>query len=168
MALLENVVVNWANIQKPNIQFEPAWEIQATLSETQAKELLAEAKKINPKGIKIKKEDNGTLTYRFRRKVERADGAGDNPKPVVVDRDGRTPFDKLVGNGSVCTIQYQFLGYDNKFGKGVTCDLKGVQVIEHVPFGIQDGEEFGSVDSEFNKPAASKQEMNEFDDSDFE
>lgn len=169
MALLKNVIVNWASVQKPNIQFEPAWEIQATLSEAQAKELLAEAKKINSKGIKIKKEDNGTLTYRFRRKVSRADGVGENAAPVVVGKDGKTPFDKLIGNGSVCTIQYLFLGYDNKFGKGVTCDLKGVQVLEHVPFGIQDGEEFDSVDNEFNQEQSTHpSSSNEFDDSDFE
>lgn len=163
MSVLKNVVISWANIQTPNTQFQPTWEIQAHLSEEQANELMAEAKKIGPKGIKIKKDDNGELTYRFKRRVERADGAGDNDKPVVYGPKGKTggDFTELVGNGSVCNIQYLFLPYDNKFGKGVTCDLKGVQVMHHIPFGIQDGDEF---DSEEDEPVSASTKKTTFND----
>jgi hypothetical protein len=148
MAILRNVPVQWASVTKPNIQFEPAWEIQVTLTTEQAKELVAEAKAINPKGIKIKNEDDGTKTYRFKRKVKKADGVTENKAPVVCGPGGKDDvFDKLIGNGSICNIQYGFAAYDNKFGKGVVSDLKGVQVIVHVPFGVQDGDEFGATDS---------------------
>lgn len=161
MSILRNVVVNWASIQEPNVQFEPAWEIQAVLSEEQAAELMAEAKKVHKKGIKIRKDDNGVLTYRFRRKVTRADGVGENAKPVVVDA-LKQPFTEKVGNGSICNIQYLFLAYSNKFGDGVTCDLKGVQVLEHIPYGISDGDEFES-ESGSSEAKQSKTTNDEYD-----
>jgi hypothetical protein len=168
MARLDNVKVNWANVLAPSTQFEPAWEIQATFaSEAQAQEFVNESKIVDPKakGIKLKENDAGEKVYRFRRKVERADGNGENNPPLVCGPGGKDdPWDKLIGNGSVCNIQYAFLPYNNKFGKGVTVDLKGVQVIEHVAFGVQDGDEFDAADS----PAApSTSSSNEFDDDDF-
>jgi len=164
MSILRNVTVSWANVQAPNVQFEPCWEILAHLSQEQANELMAEAKKVSPKGIKIKKDDNGNLSYRFRRRVERADGNGENAKPAVLDA-LKQPISDLIGNGSVCNIQYLFSGYDNKFGKGVTCDLKGVQVLELVAYGVQDGDEFDSEESSSSTPA--KEVDNSYDDGDF-
>jgi hypothetical protein len=162
MAILRNVPVMWCSVIKPNTQFEPAWEVQVTLTPEQAKELVAEAKALNPKGIKIKNEDDGTKTYRFKRKVKKADGVTENNPPVVCGPGGKNDvFTALIGNGSICNIQYGFAAYDNKFGKGVVSDLKGVQVIVHKPFGVQDGDEFGSVDS--SAPKASE----EYDDGDF-
>lgn len=164
MTVLKNVIVSWANIQTPNTQFQPTWEIMAHLNKEQADELIAEAKKVSPKGIKIKKDDNGGLTYRFKRRVERADGNGDNDKPVVYGPKGKAggEFTEMVGNGSLCNIQYLFLAYDNKFGKGVTCDLKGVQVINHVPFGVQDGDEFESEEDTSESQSSNKND--EYDD----
>lgn len=167
MALLKEVKVNWANVLSPNTQFEPAWEIQATFnSEEQAKEFLDLSKSVDPKGkgLKLKENENGEKTFRFRRKVERADGKGENKAPLVCGPGGKDDlWDKLIGNGSVCNIQFAVLPYKNKFGSGVTCDLKGVQVIEHVPYGAQDGDEFESKDS----PQAPTTSSNEFDDDDF-
>lgn len=147
MAVLRNVPVKWAKVHQPNTSFEPhSWEIVAVLTQEQADALQKEAKELSPKGIKIKEVD-GNLEFRFRRKVERSDGAGgtiQNNPPVVVGPKGPGDlFDKLIGNGSVCNIQYNFSAYENKFGKGVTVDLKGVQVLTHVPYGVADGAEFG-------------------------
>jgi hypothetical protein len=165
MPVLRNVKVAWASVQKPNVMFEPTWEIQVTLSPEQAKDLQAEAKALNPKGIKIKNEDNGTKTFRFKRRVERADGQGENKPPVVCGTGGKNDvFDKLIGNGSICNVQYALVKYDNpKFGKGITTDLKGVQVMIHVPFGVQDGDEFGSADT----PSESTKKDDSYDDGDF-
>jgi hypothetical protein len=163
MAILRNVPVSWASVQKPNVMFEPCWEIQVTLTSEQAKELVAESKGVNPKGIKVKNEDDGTKTFRFRRKVAKSDGSGENKPPVVCGPLGKDDkFDKLIGNGSICNIQYGFAAYDNKFGKGVVTDLKGVQVLVHVPFGVQDGDEFGSAD-----PSSDTTKKEEYDDGDF-
>ena len=165
MPVLKNVKVSWASVQKPNIMFEPAWEIQVHLSDEQAKDLQAEAKAILPKGIKIKVDDNGEKTFRFRRKVARADGQGENKPPVVCGMGGKDDvFEDLIGNGSICNVQYVLVKYDNpKFGKGITTDLKGVQVVHHVPFGVQDGDEFGSA----AKESTSTKDDDSFDDGDF-
>jgi hypothetical protein len=148
MAILRNVPVQWASVIKPNTMFQPCWEIQVTLTPEQAKELVAESKAVQSKGVKVKNEDDGTKTFRFKRKVMKADGLSENNPPVVCGPGGKDDkFDKLIGNGSICNIQYGFAAYDNKFGKGVVADLKGVQVIHHVPFGVSDGDEFGATDS---------------------
>lgn len=156
MPVLKGVPVYWANVQSPNTQFEPAWEIQVELTKEQADELQANAKALHKKGINIKNED-GKYSFRFRRKVARADGKGENQKPVVKGPDGE-PFDKLIGNGSICNVQYGLTAYENKFGKGVTTDLKGVRVLVHIPFGEQDGD--GLMDDDDSSPSSS----NEYDD----
>ena len=164
MARLDNVKVNWAQVLAPDTKFEPMWHVTVLLSEEQRDQLVSESKAIDPKGkgIKIKKDDNDNLTYRFRRKVAKADGSGDNSQPKVCGPGGKDDiWDKLIGNGSVCNIQYRFIPYNNKFGSGVTCDLQGIQVIHHVPYGEQDGDAFDSVES--NEKGTS----NDFDDSDF-
>jgi len=144
--------------------FEPSWEIQVTLTPEQAKALQAEAKALNPKGIRIKNEDDGTKSFRFKRKVLKADGVSENNPPVVCGPGGKDDkFDKLIGNGSICNIQYGLVGYDNKFGKGITTDLKGVQVLVHVPYGAQDGDEFGSADPD----KTSTEKDDSYDDGDF-
>jgi hypothetical protein len=179
MPVLKRVEVRWASVHTPNTKFEPAYEIECLLSKEQALALKKESKELDPKGkgIKIKQdEDSGQLYIRFKRKVERPDGTS-NPKPVCVSKDGKTPFEKLVGNGSICNVQYSFVAYKNpKFGEGVTNDFKGLQVLEHVAYGEVDGECFGDEDSEFDSEdtvtaptkSKSKPKAESFDDDDFE
>lgn len=159
MPILYNVPVKWASVQKPNTQFEPAWEVQAILTKEQAAELQAAAKKVNPKGIKIKKEDDGTLYFRFKRSVARKDGNGNNEPPTVVDAH-KEPFTKMIGNGSICNIKYSLIPWNNKFGSGVTTDFKGIQVVEWVEYG--DNEDFDVVDK-----ATENKDNASFDDEDF-
>lgn len=167
MPTLKKVPVHWASVITPSTQFEHQWEIQVELTKEQAEALKEEAKAIHKKGIKIK-EENGKFFYRFRRKVHKADGTGDNPAPVVIGPDGE-PFNKLIGNGSICNVQYGFAGYNNvKFGSGVTNDLKGVRVINHVPYGEQDGEGLMDDDEDLtpSKPNKASKVNNEYDDDD--
>lgn len=166
MSILKNVSVNWASVQTPDVKFDPTWHLTAVLNEDHKKQLLEESKLIDPKkkGIKIKQNDDGQDVYRFKRRVAKADGSGDNNPPVVCGPKGKDDkFEKLIGNGSVCNVQYRFVPYNNKFGSGVTCDLQGVQVISHVPYGSIDGDAFDAVE-EPSTPASS----NEFDDGDFQ
>lgn len=171
MAVLRNVKVNWASVLKPNTMYEPCWEIEAVLSEEQAAALLEEAKGLDKKGIKFKVNEQGEKTFRFRRKVNRADGNGENKAPKVVGPDGVTEFTQLIGNGSTCHIQYSFIPYKNKFGTGVTNDLKGVMVINHIPFAVQDGDEFAEFAQEgsksVSKPSSPYDEDGFDDDVDF-
>ena len=164
MPIIRSVPVRWASVLKPNTQFEPVYEVEVVLTKDQATELMRQSKEIDVKGkgLKIKKnEDDGTLSIRFRRKQFRPDGT-ENVPPVAVDRDGKTSFTKLIGNGSICNVQYGIVQYKHpKFGEGVTTDFKGIQVLEHVQFGEQDGEGFG------NEAEESSSTKESFDDEDF-
>lgn len=54
-------------------------------------------------------------------------------RPTVVDRD-RTPLtreDGKIYSGVKANVIVNFFAYDNKFGKGVSCSLAGVQFAEH-------------------------------------
>ena len=167
MSILRNVKVQWAQVLTPDTKFDPVWHVTAVLEDHHKKQLIDESKEIDPKkkGVKIKENDDGDFIYRFRRKVEKADGSGENNPPAVCGPKGKDDkFEKLIGNGSVCNIQYRFVPYNNKFGSGVTCDLQGIQVISHVPYGSQDGDEFDSEVTESSAPSSS----NEFDDGDFQ
>ena len=158
----------WAQVQQPDTRFEPMWHITAVLTKEQQDQLQKEAKAQDPKGkgLKFKEDEQGNVTYRFRRKVARADGEGENNPPLVCGPKGKDDvFNKLIGNGSTVNIQYIFLPYKNKFGTGLTHDLKGVQVINHIPFGAQDGDEFGAEATE--ETGGPENTNNEFDDEDF-
>ena len=169
MPVLKRVPVKWCFANKVNTQFEPTYEVQVELTPAQAKALVEESKEVDPKGkgIKIKKEEDGTLTYRFRRKESRPDGTLNHP-PVAVGKDGKTPFTENIGNGSICNVQYIFVKYEHpKFGAGVTNDFKGIQVIEHVEYGEKDGGVFEDEGEESYTPNTSSKGSDSFDDDDF-
>lgn len=139
--ILRNVRCKWASVIEPNTTYDPVWEIQAVLDEAQAAELA-------DKGYKIRTEEDGSLSYRFKQKVQgnkKGGGTFDHPKPLVIDGD-KKPFEKLIGNGSLVNIQYEHQSghsYGQDWVKGV---LRGVQVVEHVPFGeVDEFEEVGAT-----------------------
>lgn len=61
------------------------------------------------------------------------------PPPMVQDSKGNPwPVDVAIGNGSVCKIAYSTFLWDNALGgKGVTLQLLGVRVLQHVPYSMQ-------------------------------
>jgi hypothetical protein len=61
------------------------------------------------------------------------------PQPMVQDAKGNPwPVDVAIGNGSVCKIAYSIYLWDNtKGGKGLTLQLLGVRVLQHVPYAMQ-------------------------------
>lgn len=130
----------WASVQAPNTKYDPVYQIDLVIEDAQ----VAGAKKA---GLKVKKTDDGNV-IRFRRNQFRATGE-ENKKPVVVDATNR-PMADLVGNGSLVNVQFTVFEYDNKFGKGTGSDLQGVQVLELVTYGGQDGDEF-EVEAEDNE-----------------
>jgi hypothetical protein len=145
MAVLNNVSVMWAMVHQPDTKFAPTWKIQAMLSEEQAKKLSEEAKAVHKKGISIKRDENNVPYFVFKRKVARNDGTENSP-PLVCGKGGpKDVFTDNIGNGSICNIQYAFIPYKNSFGEGIVQDLRGVQVIKHVPYS---GSEFEEVDAE--------------------
>ena len=173
MAVLRNVTVQWASVQAPDTQYDPKWTVEALLSEDEADALVAESKKYHEKGITIKNKD-GQLSYRFERKVDRADGNGENKAPAVKSTDpgpdGKPQdFGGLIGNGSTCNINYSFFKWDNKYGSGVKSDFKGIQVVDLVEYGRPDGDEFEAEDNDTGStsPAAAGAANDTYDDDDF-
>lgn len=165
MALLNNVSVLWTSIQAPDTKFDHVWRTDAVITQEQADTLQAEAKKVNPKGIKFRKGDNDEIIFRVTRKVNRADGGtNDAPKCVSTERgsDGKPlPFTELVGNGSICNIQYSFYNWENSFGNGCGVDFKGLQVVDLVSYGAPDGDEFEATGDTPTPPSE------DYDDDDF-
>jgi len=137
MPVLKNVECKWACIQEPNTKFEPTWEIEALLSSQQAAELAA-------LGFKLKEDDKGTPTYRFKRKVggkKKGGGEFKREQPKVVDA-SKKPFEGLIGNGSVVNIQYKVMNTEFMGQAFVKGDLCAVQVLKLVSYGGDDGDEF--------------------------
>jgi hypothetical protein len=127
----------WASIQTPNTTFEPSWSIDIIVDNQKA----AELKKL---GLKTKVDKDGDLVFKIKRKVSKADGTPNSP-PKCVDRQNE-PFTKKIGNGSEVIALFSVFEWKNKFGSGVSADFRGVQVVQHVPFG--DDEDFEVLEEE--------------------
>lgn len=174
MAVLKAVPVRWVQIQSPDTRYDHQWSLDALLTKEQAKKLAADAKKVHTKGIKIKKDDDGQLFYKFSRKVQKSDGSGENSQPVCIDGH-KTPLTCLIGNGSVCNIQYNIFDWKNKFGEGAGIDFMGIQVLDLVSFGGSDGDEFedeggseGGDGDEFSSTSdTTPDDSDSYDDDDF-
>lgn len=135
--ILRNCRCSWASVIEPNTKYEHQWEIVAHLDNKQAA-VLADH------GFKLKTEEDGTQSYRFKRKTQgtKKDGTGkfDKKAPNVIDA-SKEPFDRLIGNGSLVNVQYN-VKTDTIMGNTyITGDLVGVQVLEHVAFG-ENSDEF--------------------------
>lgn len=128
--------VKWASVKSPNTKFTPQWCIDVILDVQTAKSMKAE-------GYNVKKDKDGDLVLKCKRNVKRADGT-ENAPPRVVDS-SKQPFNDLIGNGSVCNIQYTPFPYTYAGRSGIATNLIGVQVMEHVPY-LQD--EFEVVEKE--------------------
>jgi len=126
-------IAKWASVQAPNTTFEPEYSVDLEVSDVDAKALRA-------KGLVVKDKD-GKNVIKFKRKVTRSDGE-ENPKPKVVDADAM-PFDELIGNGSEVNVQYRTYDWTWAGKSGVSADLVGIQVLNHVAYG---GTEFEPVD----------------------
>lgn len=158
----------WASVQAPNTHFDPKWTIELVVDKAEAAKLkdVMSAVTDNPKAQfqTIKKdEERGGWVVRIEQKCERADGTKNDP-PRVVDSDGE-PLDALVGNGSFVKVLYRAYKSTFKNKEYVKLGLKGVKVIELVPYGDPEDQDFfepedGSVEA--SKKKSSK--ADEFDD----
>ena len=158
MAVLSRVPVKWAAVQAPNVMFDPCWCVDAVLTPAQAKELQAV-------GLSPKKDKDGDIIIKLKRNVDKADGTQNSP-PRVIDA-GKNTFSELVGNGSICNIQYNLYEWTWKKKAGVSAGLMALQVLEHVPYaGAADEFEDESDGSDEMKDEASATEAGSDDDFD--
>lgn len=122
----------WASVQAPNTTYDPVYCIDLIV----VPEVADSLKQL---GLKGKSAENGII-FKFKRNQFRADGT-ENNKPAVRDADNQ-PFTDLIGNGSEVIVQFSTYEWTNKFGKGISADLQGVQVVNLVPYRTGDGDEF--------------------------
>lgn len=84
-------------------------------------------------GARVKaREDEDGVNFKFSKDNKREFKGVEKVlgPPQVLDADGKSTFDKIIGNGSTVTVKLAV--YDSKFGKGTR--LEAVRVDEHVPF----------------------------------
>lgn len=126
-----NAPVKWASVQAPNETYTPVWSVDVVLDEKKAKELHAQ-------GLPVKRDKDGDLILKIKKKVYRKDGTRNLP-PKVVGPD-KQPFLELIGNGSVCNVQYNTYPWTYAGSSGVGAGLIAVQVVEHHPYAGQEDE----------------------------
>lgn len=154
MAVIKGKVM-WAKVHKPDTKFEPTWEVIVMLSKEQAKSLKSE-------GLNVKVDDNGEFYVRLRRKALTKDGSPNTP-PRVLDAEGN-PFNKLIGNGSTCAVQYFVSEYNYKGKTGKKTTLMGVKILDLVPF---ERDELAEFDGSEGLDGSSEVEADvDFDDED--
>lgn len=141
MAIMSNVKVEWAKVLgEPREKYkskEREWTVDLLFSKDQIKELAKQG--FTPDAF-IK---DGR--YTARRNEKKADGSNNRPF-LVLDETGKPwPNDKLIGNGSVVDIKYNFTDpYTHKGEKRVKLVLQEMCVREHVPYEGK-GEQFDFV-----------------------
>lgn len=160
MAVLKKVPVKWAAVQAPNTTFDPCWSVDAVLTKEQAKALQAE-------GLSPKKDKDGDIILKFKRNVDRADGTQNNP-PRVIDA-SKAAMTDLIGNGSICNIQYNVYEWKWKSKAGVSAGLMAIQVLDLVPYkGAEDEfeveEDFGGEADELSDQSDDSDSEDDFDD----
>ena len=153
--------VSWCHVQQPD-QYD-----KYSVCVGIPKEL---AKEFTDKGVggirfekgtkKPQKDEDGNIVWQF--KTNAIDKEGNKKKPIPVVDARKNPFKDLIGNGSVCKVQYNI--NDWKFGgkTGTSAYLNAVQVLELVPYG-GGGDEFEEEDG-FDAAGPSKPPVDEFDD----
>jgi len=126
--------VKWCSVQQPNDKFPPpVYVTDVVIDDTTAAML---------KGLNITVKDNdGEFSVKAKRKQFRKDGSL-NTKPNCVDAK-KQPFEKLVGNGSLCNVQVNVYDWEFAGKKGTSLDFVGLQVLEHVSF---EGDEFEAAE----------------------
>lgn len=148
----------FASLHQPNTKFSPVYCIDVIVDDDAATTLEGQ-------GLTVKRDatdKNGNPrghVFKVKRNAYRKDGTM-NRKPNVVGPDGKTPFDELVGNGSIVNVQYNPYEWEFAGKKGTSADLVGVQVVEHVPYKGNDSE-FEAVEAEANPAEAAPSEFDE-------
>lgn len=148
----------WASVQSPNTTFDPVYSIDLHVDIDTARKLKAE-------GLKVKKDDDGNLVVKFKRKAFKKDGSPMS-KPTVVDR-AKRPLTELIGNGSLVNVSYNV--FDWSFGgkSGKSGGLNGVQVLDLIPYESKAADDFEVLeqeDSSFEEGSPADFDDDPFDD----
>lgn len=130
----------WAQLDKPNIKFEPMWKITIVLEN----ETLIE--RLKATGLNVKQDNDGDWVLDIKRKVNSKDKKTGEVKvnnPPVVMYEGEEFHDK-IGNGSHVTCEFSVYDWDSFGKKGVGVWLNAVTINELVPYGKKTDLDFDS------------------------
>jgi len=145
--ILYNCEVKWARLTAPD-QMSGKWSIRIYLSPEQADALRAER-------LELKADEDKRVFINASRKPVTSKGKKVEP-PRVVGMD-KKPFEKEIGNGSICNIiadPYDWT-FGNKTGRGLW--LNAVQVVTWKEY-------VGHEDFDAPEGAQVNEPVNEFDD----
>lgn len=116
-------IAYWANVQKPNIRFDPKWQVDLEVDKKTQKTL-------KDMGIKLLEKPDGRVIFRPKRAVKDVYG-NPNEKPVVYDKFGNE-VDLEIGNGSEVEVVFSTFPY--KKIAGIGADLVAVKINKLVPY----------------------------------
>lgn len=121
----------WAKVQKPDSKYN-YYGLELKPDAKSAGTLLAA-------GITtLKPSKDGQGYYSFKRYPDKPVWENGNQRPAgkvaVYGKDGITISDELIGNGSKVEIVIETFPYNNTYGKGVSCRLESVSIIDLVEF----------------------------------
>lgn len=130
--ILENVKVLWAklgdNADTKYMSDEKQWSIEAILTDDQAMKWMESG--VKPQ-VKVK---DGVKSVSLRKDCVWKKSGDPKKAPIVVDQFG-DPIDPLIiGNESVCNIQYSIRDWEFQGTKGRSAELVAVQVLELVEY----------------------------------
>jgi len=156
--ILSNVKVKWAKVgSNPGTKYasdETEWSIDCQLTEEQSKDWVA-------KGYAQKERfdpEDGTPFCKIKRNThfnKKNPVTGTMEKleitpPFVKDKYGESLIDIMIGNGSVCNVQFMERPWEYAGKSGITATLVGVQVMDLVEYSGGLGDEFTYIE----KPTA--------------
>ncbi len=124
---LKNVKIKWAKVfpgQEDSYNNGPAkWSINVYINDKLGKDM-------KKAGFNVKEDDDGMYIVP-KKNVLNAKG-GENKAISVVDTDGRTPFVKDLGNGTLVNINISAKKWPNV--AKIATYIGAIQVLEHVEY----------------------------------
>lgn len=144
MPIVEGIAL-WASVQEPNTTFDPRYSIDLVIDD-ETKEIL------EAQGLPIKKAEDvkeaskyGKWVVKFKQPAINKKTGQANPAPIVLDAK-KNPFTDLIGNGSRVKVAVNISEWSFGNKKGIAGYLKGVQVLDLVPYSKSPVDEFEEED----------------------
>jgi len=128
--------VAYAYTSNPDTQFDPAWKVSVVVDKAE-RDKITEAT-----GLKFTRTDGdlweglGDYKLNVKRNVEgKGKRAGiANPPPKVAVNGEEAPEGLIIGNGSVCEVEFSTYNWEYLGRSGVSADFKGINVLEMVDY----------------------------------
>jgi hypothetical protein len=152
--ILNNVKVKWAKVgDNPGTKYasdETEWSIDCQLTAKQSKDWVAKGyaqkERFDPEDgkpfCKIKRNTHFSKKNPVTGAVEKLEIS----PPFVKNKYGEAMGNIMIGNGSVCNVQFMERPWDYAGKSGITATLVGVQVMELVEYSGGTSDEFTYVE----------------------